>query len=109
MGKLLGIDLLNTRKKICSFNCAYCQLGETIQFVAGPRGFVNLERLAKGIHLVRKIKADCATFSGNWVSASRASNLGEAIELARAILDLSIAALTNSHHLFLIQRVHALK
>jgi len=95
----LGIDLLNTRRKVCSFNCVYCQLGETTQFVAEPKEFVSLERLAKEIQSVRQIKADYATFSGMG-EPTLASNLGEAIELARSILDLPIAVLTNSSLMF---------
>jgi wyosine [tRNA(Phe)-imidazoG37] synthetase (radical SAM superfamily) len=95
----LGIDLLNTRRKVCSFNCVYCQLGETTQFVAEPKGFVSLERLAKEIQSVRQIEADYATFSGMG-EPTLASNLGEAIELARSILNLPIAVLTNSSLMF---------
>jgi len=99
LGRSLGIDLLNTRRKVCSFNCVYCQLGETTQFVAEPKEFVSLERLAKEIQSVRQIKADYATFSGMG-EPTLASNLGEAIELARSILDLPIAVLTNSSLMF---------
>ncbi len=30
LGKSLGIDLLSTQGKTCSFDCVYCQLGRTI-------------------------------------------------------------------------------
>lgn len=99
LGKSLGIDLLNTRKKVCSFNCIYCQLGETGQFIIEPREFINLEQLTSEIELLSPIKADCATFSGMG-EPTLASNLGEAIELARSILDLPIAVLTNSSLMF---------
>jgi wyosine [tRNA(Phe)-imidazoG37] synthetase (radical SAM superfamily) len=95
LGRSLGIDLLNTRKKVCSFNCIYCQLGETDQFNVEPREFISLEQLTREIELLNTIKADYATFSGMG-EPTLASNLGEAIELARSILDLPIAVLTNS-------------
>jgi wyosine [tRNA(Phe)-imidazoG37] synthetase (radical SAM superfamily) len=99
LGKSLGIDLLNTRRKVCSFNCVYCQLGETDQFIIEPREFINLEQLTSEIELLSPIKADYATFSGMG-EPTLASNLGKAIELARSILDLPIAVLTNSSLMF---------
>jgi wyosine [tRNA(Phe)-imidazoG37] synthetase (radical SAM superfamily) len=99
LGKSLGIDLLNTRRKGCSFNCVYCQLGETDQFIVEPREFISLEQLTSEIELLSSIKADYATFSGMG-EPTLASNLGEAIQLARSILDLPIAVLTNSSLMF---------
>lgn len=99
LGRSLGIDLLNTRKKACSFNCVYCQLGETDQFIVEPREFVSLEQLTSEIELLNPIKADYATFSGMG-EPTLASNLGEAIEFARSNLDLPIAVLTNSALMF---------
>jgi len=99
LGRSLGIDLLNTRSKVCSFNCVYCQLGETTQFIVEPREFIGLEQLTSEIELVSPIKADYATFSGMG-EPTLASNLGEAIELARSTLDLPVAVLTNSSLMF---------
>jgi len=99
LGRSLGIDLLSTRRKVCSFNCVYCQLGETDQFIVEPREFISLEQLTSEIELLNPIKADYATFSGMG-EPTLASNLGEAIELARSILDLPIAVLTNSSLMF---------
>jgi len=99
LGKSLGIDLLNTRRKVCSFNCVYCQLGNTTEFVTEPKEFVSLELLAKEIRSVRQIEADYATFSGMG-EPTLASNLGDAIEFVRSMLDLPIAVLTNSSLMF---------
>jgi wyosine [tRNA(Phe)-imidazoG37] synthetase (radical SAM superfamily) len=99
LGKSLGIDLLNTRRKVCSFNCVYCQLGETDQFMVEPREFIGLEQLFSEIKLLKPIEVDYATFSGMG-EPTLASNLGEAIELVRSILDLPIAVLTNSSLMF---------
>jgi wyosine [tRNA(Phe)-imidazoG37] synthetase (radical SAM superfamily) len=99
LGKSLGIDLLNTRRKVCSFNCVYCQLGETDQFMVEPREFISLEQLTSEIELLRLIKADYATFSGMG-EPTLANNLGKAIELVRSILDLPVAVLTNSSLMF---------
>jgi len=99
LGRSLGIDLLNTKKKVCSFNCVYCQLGETTQFLVEPKEFASLERLAEETQSVRQIEADYATFSGMG-EPTLASNLGEAIELVKSILDLPVAVLTNSSLMF---------
>jgi wyosine [tRNA(Phe)-imidazoG37] synthetase (radical SAM superfamily) len=99
LGRSLGIDLLNTRRKVCSFNCVYCQLGETSQFVIEPKEFISLEQLHSEIELLKPIKADYATFSGMG-EPTLANNLGEAIELVRSILDLPVAVLTNSSLMF---------
>jgi wyosine [tRNA(Phe)-imidazoG37] synthetase (radical SAM superfamily) len=74
-------------------------LGETDQFIVEPREFISLEQLTSEIELLNPIKADYATFSGMG-EPTLASNLGEAIELARSILDLPIAVLTNSSLMF---------
>lgn len=99
LGRSLGIDLLDTRRKVCSFNCAYCQLGETTQFAAEPKEFVSLELIAKEIESLRQIEADYAAFSGMG-EPTLASNLGEAIELMKSILDLPVAVLTNASLMF---------
>jgi wyosine [tRNA(Phe)-imidazoG37] synthetase (radical SAM superfamily) len=99
LGRSLGIDLLNTRRKVCSFDCIYCQLGKGSELTLEPGEFVSLERLGSEIKSLRPIKANYATFSGMG-EPTLASNLGEAIELARSILDLPIAVLTNSSLMF---------
>jgi wyosine [tRNA(Phe)-imidazoG37] synthetase (radical SAM superfamily) len=77
----------------------YCQLGETKRLVLDPKGFVSLEQLAREMRSARQIEADYATFSGMG-EPTLAGNLGEAIRLARSILDLPVAVLTNSSLMF---------
>jgi wyosine [tRNA(Phe)-imidazoG37] synthetase (radical SAM superfamily) len=95
LGKSLGIDLLSTRGKRCSFDCIYCQLGRTVRPEVERREFVSLERLAQELKAVEGIAADYATFSGMG-EPSLASNLGEAIRLVKSALRLPVAVLTNS-------------
>jgi wyosine [tRNA(Phe)-imidazoG37] synthetase (radical SAM superfamily) len=95
LGRSLGIDLLDTRRKVCSFNCVYCQLGKTDQLMVEPKEFIRLEQLTSEIKSLGPMKADYATFSGMG-EPTLASNLGEAIELTRSVLDLPVAVLTNS-------------
>jgi len=95
LGKSLGIDLLSTRGKTCSFDCVYCQLGITKNLLAERREFVSIKELEKALDGVKGIGADYATFSGVG-EPTLASNLGQAIKLTRTILQLPIAVLTNS-------------
>jgi wyosine [tRNA(Phe)-imidazoG37] synthetase (radical SAM superfamily) len=95
LGRSLGIDLLSTKGKACSFDCVYCQLGKTAHPQVERKEFVSLDRLARELKTVEGIAADYATFSGMG-EPSLASNLGEAIRLARSALKLPVAVLTNS-------------
>ena len=99
LGRSLGIDLLNTRSKVCCFSCVYCQLGGTPRFVVEPEEFVNLEQLARKIRSAGQIAADYITFSGMG-EPTLSGNLGEAIKLARSILSVPVAVLTNSALMF---------
>ncbi len=95
LGRSLGVDLLCARDKICSFDCAYCQLGRTTSFTVKRREFVSIGRLAEELKGVQGIAADYVTFSGTG-EPTLASNLGHAIDVAKSTLHLPVAVLTNS-------------
>ena len=95
LGKSLGIDIIAATSKQCSFDCVYCQLGETLSPVVRRREFVSLARLAAELERAVGVPADYATFSGMG-EPTLASNLGEAIRLVRSTLRLPVAVLTNS-------------
>lgn len=95
LGKSLGIDLLSTKGKTCSFDCIYCQLGKTAHRLTSRKEFVTLGNLSKEMKKVSELPADYATFSGVG-EPTLASNLGEAIKLVKASLQLPVAVLTNS-------------
>jgi wyosine [tRNA(Phe)-imidazoG37] synthetase (radical SAM superfamily) len=95
LGRSLGIDLISTIGKTCSFDCIYCQLGRIINPLTEREQFVNIANLANELEQVKHVKADYVTFSGTG-EPTLASNLGEAIELTRSILRLPVAILTNS-------------
>jgi wyosine [tRNA(Phe)-imidazoG37] synthetase (radical SAM superfamily) len=95
LGRSLGIDLLSTRGKTCSFDCVYCQLGTTVHPDVERREFVSLDRLTRELKAVEGAAADYATFSGMG-EPSLASNLGQAIRLVKSALKLPVAVLTNS-------------
>ena len=99
LGRSLGIDLVSAKVKACSFNCIYCQLGNTARPITEPREFVSLEELAEAIQPARQIQADYATFSGMG-EPTLASNLGKAIGMVKSALDLPVAVLSNSSLLY---------
>ena len=96
LGRSLGVDLVSTEGKTCSFDCIYCQLGRTIYPEVERREFVAMTQLARELETVKNnIVADYVTFSG-MAEPTLASNLGEAIRIAKSILPLPVAILTNS-------------
>jgi len=95
LGRSLGIDLLSTKGKTCSFDCIYCQLGRTVHPEIERREFISLDRLSRELKSVEGVAADYATFSGVG-EPSLASNLGGAIGLVKSALKLPVAVLTNS-------------
>ena len=96
LGRSLGVDLVSTEGKTCSFDCIYCQLGRTIYPQMERREFVTMAQLATELEAAKNnIVADYVTFSGT-AEPTLASNLGEAIRIAKSILSLPVAILTNS-------------
>jgi wyosine [tRNA(Phe)-imidazoG37] synthetase (radical SAM superfamily) len=95
LGRSLGIDLLSTPGKTCSFDCLYCQLGRTTHPLVERREFVPLSRLAAELERIGPVKADYASFSGVG-EPTLASNLGQAIEQVRSALRLPVAVFTNA-------------
>ena len=95
LGRSLGIDLLSTPGKTCSFDCLYCQLGRTTHPLVERREFVPLARLAAELERTGPVQADYASFSGVG-EPTLASNLGQAIEQVRSALRLPVAVFTNA-------------
>jgi len=95
LGRSLGVDLLSTEGKTCSFDCIYCQLGTTVHPLTERAEFASLDALARELQAARTVLADYVTFSGTG-EPTLASNLGQAIQLAKSVLGLPAAVLTNS-------------
>ncbi len=91
----MGIDMLSTKGKTCSFDCIYCQLDRTTHPLTSRREFVTLDKLCEELNKVIGTPADYATFSGVG-EPTLAANLDEAMKLAQKTLDLPAAVLTNS-------------
>jgi len=99
LGRSLGVDLVSTDEKTCSFDCIYCQLGATVHHQSERQEFVPLAEVEEELRMLRGIEADYVTFSGMG-EPTLASNLGEGIILVRRILGLPVAVLTNSSLIF---------
>ena len=65
LGFSLGVDLLP--RKICSFNCLYCQLGQTKEKTAGRFSYIKFSKLKKDLKIIIKkySKIDYITISGS--------------------------------------------
>jgi wyosine [tRNA(Phe)-imidazoG37] synthetase (radical SAM superfamily) len=95
LGRSLGIDLISTPGKTCSFDCLYCQLGRTTRPLVERMEFVPLARLASELERIAPVEADYVSFSGVG-EPTLAGNLGQAIEQVRSVLKLPVAVFTNS-------------
>jgi len=95
LGRSLGIDLLSTKEKTCSFDCIYCQLGKTVNLTTSRQKFISTSRILEELKKFPKVEIDYLTFSGMG-EPTLAANLGEVIKGIKKISSLQIAILTNS-------------
>jgi wyosine [tRNA(Phe)-imidazoG37] synthetase (radical SAM superfamily) len=70
LGRSLGVNLLPTRRKLCRFDCVYCQYGRTECFVAAglERELPTVEQVLAAVEAaLHQLAAppDWLTFSGN--------------------------------------------
>lgn len=95
LGQSLGIDPISSVNKICTFDCVYCQTGETQAFPKDREIFVPTEALIKEVQSLPELEIDYITFAGNG-EPTLAKNLGEIIRAIRDIRKEPIAVITNS-------------
>lgn len=102
-GRSLGVDVITPPKK-CTFNCVYCQLGETKKYVSTPENLQDsvpcperiLSDLANVMTRIDLTTVDIVTFSGNGEPTLNL-NLGVIAKRIKArIGNLPMAILTNS-------------
>jgi len=99
LGRSLGIDPVCTKRKICSFDCVYCQLGKTLEKTDERREFVKTDVFEKDLtDILKSAKADMITFSGT-AEPTLAANLSDMLEIIREHSMLPVAILTNSSFL----------
>lgn len=104
LGRSLGINLLPSKIKTCSFDCIYCQYGRTTEWTLGPDR-TNLpipadvfEAIEKALKKPRSM--DYLTFSGNGEPTIH-PDFPELVKGARQLLDkyrpeVKLALLSNS-------------
>ena len=95
LGISLGIDLLSSKRKICDFDCIYCQLGKTLRYTKKPRIFVKTSEIIEELKRLPKIKIDYITFSGRG-EPTLAKNLGQVIWAVKKLKIAPVAVLTNA-------------
>lgn len=95
LGRSLGIDLLSKEKKLCTFDCLYCQLGKTYSFTTERSIFVPTSEIVEEIRKLPPLKIDYITFSGRG-EPTLASNLGEMIIAVKENRKEKVAVITNS-------------
>ena len=95
MGMSLGIDPITAKKKICNFDCIYCQLGRTTEFYNERENFVSVDDIMKEINSLPAIDIDYYTFSGRG-EPTLAKNLGAMIRSVRKLTQGRVAVITNA-------------
>ncbi|MEA3307309.1 MAG: radical SAM protein [Elusimicrobiota bacterium] len=95
LGSSLGVDPISGGKKICSFDCIYCQVGKTLKVSSRRKVFIKKSAILKELKALPKAKIDYITFSGMG-EPTLAKNLGEMIKAIKRIRKEKIAVLTNS-------------
>jgi len=99
IGRSLGLDILGGKKKICNFDCSYCQLGNKPAFAFKRKIFVPFSGVMNEIKSLRKLSVDYITFSGCG-EPTLAGNLGRAIKELKLKTKNKIAVITNSTLLY---------
>ncbi|MBN2329363.1 MAG: radical SAM protein [Candidatus Omnitrophica bacterium] len=97
VGQSLGIDLI-CETSVCSFNCAYCQLG-SIQIITNQRKlFISTEKVIQDFKESDWKKSDIITYSGSG-EPTLATNLGDVARKIRKITEIPQLVLTNGTQL----------
>lgn len=95
LGSSLGIDPLSGKRKICTFDCIYCQLEKTKIFTDERRIFIPVAKIIEELDLLPPVQIDYITFSGTG-EPTLAENLGRMIKAIKKTRNEKIAVLTNS-------------
>lgn len=97
LGRSLGVDLIcQDDRKVCTFDCIYCSLGETGERTVERRNFVDIDAVEEELKdSVGDVEADVVTISGTG-EPTLTKNLGDGIKVAGRVSNLPVAVLTNS-------------
>lgn len=119
LGSSLGINLLPTDEKICTFNCLYCECGWTLEKNVNAREHYPLDIVLEAVeHKLadcsrNAVPVDSITFSGNG-EPTLYPHFGEVIDKLLALRDkyypnAVITCLSNSTQLYRNDVVDALR
>lgn len=99
LGRSLGIDVVPA--KICTLDCAYCQIGRTTEKSTVRRAFFDLQTVLKELNgrLAEGVEVDYVTIGGSGEPTLN-SQLGVLIDGIRRITDIPIAIITNGTLLY---------
>lgn len=106
LGRTLCVDIVASNRKHCSYDCVYCPGGRCTHRVTRRAWFVGMSALQALLesHVWEAeyegqcepgYEADYVAFTGKG-EPTLASNLGQAIDLARSLLFLPVAVFTNA-------------
>ena len=96
LGSSLGIDLLSQKEKICSYDCLYCQLGQSKTLMVTRQPYVPEDDIMKELDMLpHNISIDYLTLSGRG-EPTLAKNLGDMIKLLKKVRKEPVAVITNS-------------
>lgn len=99
LGSSLGIDPVSNGRKVCSFDCVYCQIGKT-GLLTDDRGiFISCRDILDELASLPPLKIDYITFSGAG-EPTLAANLGAMIKAVRQVRPEKIAVISNSSLFF---------
>lgn len=94
LGFSLGIDIIP--RKICTFDCIYCQIGKTTNHEIKRKSFFNKHEIVEEI--INKVRQashiDHVTFSGSGEPTLN-SDIGWMIEEIKKNIDIPVAVITN--------------
>ena len=98
LGRSLGVDILSTPDKTCSFDCVYCQLGGTTNRTVKRHVYVPTEEIEREIAAIADTiyaSTDVITFAGMG-EPTLGANLGEVAAMLRRYSTKPLVILTNS-------------
>lgn len=101
LGRSIGIDLLSDIKKICNFDCVYCQIGKTDILISenDRKIFVPSDKIFREIReLGSDLNIDVFTFAGRG-EPTLAKNLYDVVKFIKSIRKEKLVIITNSMNL----------
>lgn len=91
----MGIDPVFKGRKVCNFDCVYCQIGRVGLLTDERRVFVDVQEVIQELGALPPLQIDYSTFSGAG-EPTLAANLGDMIKAVKKVRKEKIAVITNS-------------